>query len=210
MLDHALSEFDDSNVTEKQGATAKAVVERASTRLNEALRIYRDSASLFDQIADHLLRGTFHSGLANVLNQLSSRENRVDYVDSALIEYAAASIHFEHAGHDRYQACVETNLGFLYSSIGKFAEAHEHLDRAQVLFTKLSDTLHLAQSDETRARVLLAEGKLVEAEKIARGAMRTLGASDHASLLAEALITHGVTLACLDHPLESKFLLSKQ
>ena len=59
-------------------------------------------------------RATFHFGLANVLNHLSSVDNRKDYVDVALMEYTAASIHFEQAGHERYHACVENNLGFLF------------------------------------------------------------------------------------------------
>src|SRR4051812_18683299 len=35
------------------------------------------------------------------------------------------------SGHTRYQAYVENNLGFLFGTIRKFSEAHEHLDRAQ-------------------------------------------------------------------------------
>src|SRR6266404_9786832 len=86
-------------------------------RLTEALRIYEDSATLFDKVTDPLLTAIFHHGFANVLNQLSSIENRKDYVDLALIEYAAASFYFEQAGHDRFHACVENNLGFLFSTL---------------------------------------------------------------------------------------------
>jgi CheY-like chemotaxis protein len=127
-------------------------------------------------------------------------ENRQDYIDRALIEYAAASYHFEQAAHIRYQACVENNLGFLFSTIGRLANAHEHLDRAQTLFTRLKDSVHLAQVDETRARVLLAEGRVVDAEKASRRAVHTLEKGDELSLLAEALTTHGVALTRLSHP----------
>jgi CheY-like chemotaxis protein/tetratricopeptide (TPR) repeat protein len=122
-------------------------------------------------------------------------EQRVDYTDRALIEYAAASYHFEQAGHRRYQACVENNLGFLFSTIGKFNEAHEHLDRAQALMTSLKDTVHLAQVDETRARVFLAEGRVADAEKLARAAVGVLERGGEQSLLAEALTTQGTALA---------------
>jgi tetratricopeptide (TPR) repeat protein len=176
-----------------------AEVERSSKRLSESLRIYAEVAPLFNGVPDILLIAHFHHGYANVLNQLGTLENNREYQDRALMEYTAAGIHFEAAGHDRYQACVENNLGVLYGSIGRFNEAHEHLDRAQVLFTRTGDSLRLAQSDEARARVLLAEGKLVEAEKIARSAMAALGQGEQASWFAEALITHGVTLARLDH-----------
>jgi tetratricopeptide (TPR) repeat protein len=51
-----------------------------------------------------------------------------------------------------------------------------------------------------RARVLLAEGRMVEAEKTVRAAVHTLEKGDELSLLAEALTTHGIALARLDHP----------
>lgn len=199
-LEVALAELGDGNPEQKAAALSrKAFVERASGRLSEALGIYENSALLFDQISNHLLIGTFHSGFANVLNQLSSIVSRSDYADLSLIEYAAASFHFEQAGHERYQACVENNLGFLFSTLKRYEDAHEHLDRAQVLMTRLKDNAHLAQVDETRARVLLAEGRIVEAEKTARAAVRRLEKGDELSLLAEALTTHGIALARLNH-----------
>ena len=199
-LQEALAEFDERDVEQRAIALIwKAEVERASQRLNEALRVYNQTAPLFDEVNDHSLAAHFHFGLANVLNQLSSTENRKDYVDVALMEYTAASFHFEQAGNEPYHACVENNLGFLFSTIGKFDDAHEHLDRAQMLMTRLKDNVHLAQVDETRARVLLAEGRVVEAEKTVRAAVHTLEKGDELSLLAEALTTHGVALARLNH-----------
>jgi len=145
-LQEALAEFDERDVEQRAIALLrKALVERSSNRLNEALLIYKNSATLFDEINNHYLTATFHVNFANILNQLSSVENRKDYVDVALMEYTAASFHFEQAGHERYHACVENNLGFLFSTIGKFADAHEHLDTAQALMTRLKDNVHLAQ-----------------------------------------------------------------
>lgn len=199
-LQSALSEFDEGEVEQRAIVLLRrAEVERSSTRAHEALSIYNQAAPLFDKVDDHYLTATFHFGLANVLNQLISVENRKDYLDVALMEYTAASFHFEQAGHERYHACVENNLGFLYSTIGKFDDAHEHLDRAQMLMTRLKDNLHLAQVDETRGRVLLAEGRVVEAEKTIRAAVLRLEKGDELSLLAEALTTHGIALARLDH-----------
>jgi CheY-like chemotaxis protein len=125
------------------------------------------------------------------------------------MEYAAASFHFEQAGHTRYQACVENNIGSLFGIIGKFEDAHEHLDRAQVLMTRLKDNVHLGQVDETRARVLLAEGRTVEAEKTARAAVRRLEKGDELSLLAEALTTHGIALVRLDHSDQARAALER-
>ena len=210
MLQDALSEFNKSDI--EQRATAllrRAVVERSASRLNEAVQIYNQAAPLFDEVNDHYITATFHFGFANVLNQLSSVENRKDYVDMALMEYTAASFHFEQVGHERYQACVENNLGFLFSTIGKFAEAHEHLDRAQMLMTRLKDTVHLAQVDETRARVMLAEGRIVDAEKTVRAAVRTLEKGDEGALFAEALRTHGVALVRLGHQAQARVALNR-
>lgn len=172
-------------------------VERSANRLNDALRIHLEAASLFERSANYALKGKFHNGFGLVLKDLGTAEHREDYIDRALIEFAAASYHFEQAGHARYQAYVENNLGFLFGAIRRFAEAHEHLDRAQALFTSLKDKAHIAQVDDTRARVLLKEGYVAEAERLARAAVEALAGGDQQFLFAEALITHGITLARL-------------
>lgn len=172
-------------------------VERTSRRFKEALEIYEDNTPLFDQIADPFLIGTFHQAYGNVLNQLSSIEDRQDYADLALIEYTAASFHYEQAGHERFYACIENNIGFLLGKFGRFEDAHEHLDRAQMIMTRLKDNIHLGQIDDTRARVLLTEGRIVEAEKTARSAVARHEKGDALSLLAEALTTQGIALAQL-------------
>src|SRR5205085_3171159 len=166
-------------------------------RLNDALRLLIEAAPLFEASGNYTLRGRFHNEYAQVLRKLGAAEGRTDYIDRALIEYAASSYHFEQAGHTRYQACVETNLGFLFGTIKRFRQAHEHLDRAQALFTRLKDRVHIAQVDDARARVLLAEGRIAEAEKIARCAVRTLESGGEQSLYAEALTTQGIALARL-------------
>ena len=172
-----------------------AEVERSAARLIEALRFLEKSAPLVDQSQEFALKGTFHNTLGAVLDHLATAENREDYLDRALIEYSAASFHFEQAGHVRYRARVENNLGFLFSTIGKFTEAHQHIDKARGLFLSLGDQGHVAQVDDTRARTLLAEGHVREAERYARAAVKTLDKGDECSLLVEALTTHGIALA---------------
>lgn len=196
ILQDALCRFGDASSGAKAIALLRsAIVERSAKRFNDALRIHKEGAPLFEAINNDVLRGKFHHGFANVLNYLSSAEYREDYVDQALVEYTAASFYFGQAGLTRYQAHVENNLGFLFSTIGNYPEAHEHLDRAQALFTTLKDTGHLAQVDDTRAKVLLAEGRVPDAEKLVRSAVGTLERGGEQSLLAEALTTHGMALA---------------
>jgi tetratricopeptide (TPR) repeat protein len=210
MLREALSRLTDSDIELKAKALLRcAIIEETAHRHNDALRIHTEAARLFQQVENCLLQGSFHNSFAIVLKNLGAAENREDYIDRALIEYAAASYHFEQAGHIRYQACVENNLAMLFWKAHRFADAHECLDRAQVLFTRLKDSVHLAQVDETRARVLLGEGRVVDAEKVSRRAVRTLEKGDEQSLLAEALTTHGVALTRLSHPGKAHSILER-
>ena len=205
LLSEALQRLSDSDIELRAKALLRfAIIEKDSKRFLDALRIHSQAAQLFERLQNHCLIGSFHNDFAIVLRNLGSAENRQDYIDQALIEYAAAAYHFEQAGHIRYQACVENNLGFLFWKVQRFADAHEHLDRAQILFARLKDNLHGAQVDETRARVLLAEGRVLEAEKAARRAVRTFEAGDGAYLLAEALTTHATALARLRHSREAR------
>jgi len=198
ILREALSHLNENDRELKARALlTSAVVEGSAMRFNEALRIYIEAAHCFEISNNDALKGKFHHGFGFVLKNLGASEKRQDYIDRALIEYTAASFHFEQAGAKRYQACVENNLGFLFLVVRKFAEAHEHLDRAQALFTSLKDRVHLAQVDDTRAKVFMAEGRVAESEKLARASVKTLEEGGEQALLAEALTTQGIALARL-------------
>ena len=179
------------------GVLRRAIVEESTNRFHEAFSILKQEASLFDKLDNEALKGKFHNEFGFVLRNLFGAEQRKEYLDQALIEYSAAGFYFEQAKLPRQQACVENNLGFLYGTIGSFREAHEHLDRAQAIFTRLGDNVHLAQVDETRSHLMIAEGEFAKAEKLVRKAVETLETGGEQSLLAEALITQGIALARL-------------
>ncbi len=196
MLRDALSRLSEDDQKLKAVVLLRsAIVEKVDGRLNDALRIYAGAASLFEASNNHTLKGKFHNSFGNVLENLGRTERRRDYIDRAIIEYAAASFHFEQADHEPYCARVENNLGFLFSTLGKFREAHEHVDRARRIFVRLNDKGSVAQVDDTRAKVLLAEGRNEEAEKVVRAAVQTLEKGGEQSLFAEALTTLGIALA---------------
>lgn len=174
-----------------------AIVECSATRYSDSLRILTDLAPLFERVTNHTIKGGYYNELAIVLRNVGTSENREDYLDRAFVEYEAAAYHFEQAGHTPYCALVENNLGYILFKAGKFAEAHEHLNRARRLFALLKDKGTAAQVDDTRAQVLLTEGRNEEAEKVARSAVRALENGGRLSLLAEALTTHGTALARL-------------
>jgi hypothetical protein len=82
-----------------------AIVESSATRYNDGLRILMEAKSLFEASNSHALKGKFHMNLAIMLKNLGTAERREDYTDRALVEYAAASIHYEQAGHTRPRHC---------------------------------------------------------------------------------------------------------
>jgi len=161
------------------------MVELRAGRLNEALCLHNEATDLVERSSEAALKGAFHNQLATLYEHLGTKQGHDDCTDRALIEYAAASFHFERAGNRRYLARVENNLGYLFSSIGRYREAHSHLDRARLLFLDLKDVGTVAQVDDTRARTLLAEGRIREAERFARSAVQTLEKGDEQALLAE-------------------------
>src|SRR5437667_2476502 len=144
------------------------IIEARTQQLHEAMRFYNEASPLLDRSEDHALKGQFHNGYGLVFSQLAVPEHREDYLDRALMEYTAASFHFELAGNTRYLARVENNLGYLFFTIRKYDEAHKHLDRARHLFFALNDVGAVAQVDDTRARTLLAEDRVAEGERVAR------------------------------------------
>ena len=186
-----------------------AIVERAATRDHDALRIFAEAAPLFDSSSNHVLKGKFHNSHAAVLRSLGTAENREDYLDQALVEYAAASFHLELAGHKRVLARVENNLGFLFGTIGRFNEAQEHLARARALNLSLGDYGGAAGAEDTRAQVFLLEGRYEDAEKVARRAVQALKQGGEQAVLAEALTTHGKALARLKQTQVAKATLDQ-
>jgi len=185
------------------------IIEERTRRLQNALNYYNEAQPLVDLSEDHVLKGAFHFEYGLVFRRLAAPENREDYLDRALIEYAAASFHYEQAGNERAQARVENNLGYLYFTINRHKEAHKHLDRARTLFSNLRDIGMLASVDDTRARVLLAENRLPDAERVIRQSIRTLERGGEQAALAEALTTYGVVLARLGRHARSRELLER-
>ena len=175
-----------------------AVVEWTATRDQDALRICSEAAPLFELSSNEALKGKFHNIYAAVLKSLGTSKNREDYIDHALVEYTAASYHFEQAGQKRFQARVENNVGFLFATIGRFDEAHEHLTRARGLHVSVGDRGGAAGAEDTRAQAFLLEGKYADAERFARRAVQALKQGGEQTVLAEALTTHGKALARLN------------
>jgi tetratricopeptide (TPR) repeat protein len=174
----------------------RTVVEIWENRYYEALTILREAEPVFEFVND-ALKGRWHGQMGLVLIRLAGVEGNNDYADRAIIEFTAAIFHYEQAGHKRYCATNLNNLAMTLHKLGRYSEAHESLDRAQLIFTRLKDSGNLAQVDETRARVLVAEGKYREANRVVTGVVQTLDKSGELALLADALTVQGVVCARL-------------
>lgn len=175
----------------------RVTVEYSAGRFNDALNILKGSAHIFDESENHALKGNFHNLFALMLRRLGTAEGRADYLDGAILEYTAAIYHYEQAGDERYKATNENNLAFLLYKLGRYSEAHEHLDRARLVLLRLRDAGLMAQVDETRARVLIAEQKYREANRVIAGAIQTLEKGGESALLADALTIQGIAWARL-------------
>jgi tetratricopeptide (TPR) repeat protein len=141
--------------------------------------------------------------------RLADAEGDTNYTDRAIIEFTAAIYHYELAGHERYCANNRNNVAMLLYRLGRYRDAHEQLDRAGATLLRLKDTGSLAQVDETRARVFLAERKYGEADRVITRAVRTLEKGGASGYLSDALAVQGVARARLGAGEESINILRR-
>ncbi len=174
--------------TKLRTLTNASTVEFSSGRFLDALALLNDAAVFLEEVKDEASHGCYHSQRGLVLRNLEN-------VDDALIEYSAASMHFAKAGHIRYLARVENNIGFMLLHVGRTTEALPHLDKARAIFVSLKDSGSVAQVNETRARVFFVEKRFAEAERAILNTITVLEQGDDAPLLAGALTTQGSILA---------------
>ena len=197
LLDAALSRLLIDSELKAKAVLRLAIVELEVSNYDKALNLLTDYADLFEKINSQTLKGSYYVTRGNVLEKLWETDTRTEYLDRALVDYAAASYHFEQAEHRCYLANVENNLGLLYFTISRCEDAHTHLDRARRVLASLKDVNGVAQVDETRAGVFLKQGHYAEAERVARAAVRVQEKGGRHALLTEALITQGRALARL-------------
>lgn len=192
----ALDLLGDSDWEMRARVLLRAVtIERSAGQMDAALRMLEDECELFGSVEDPYLKGCFHSMRGLTYKNLLEDGGAHGYADRALLDYTAASNYFEQIGHGRYHARTENNVGHLLTLLGRHADAHEHLNYARGIFFGLKDRCGVAQVDETRARVYIAQARYDTAVVIARQAVTGLKGGDEQGLQCEALVTLGVALA---------------
>jgi CheY-like chemotaxis protein/Tfp pilus assembly protein PilF len=175
---------------------AKIIIRRATVeiwtgRYYEARQVLGEAKTFFDN-ANDALKGRWYGQRGLVFRRLAAAVGNTEYYDKAIIEYTAALVHYEQARHERYCAINLNNLAFLLYKIGHYDKAHEHLNRATKVLVRLNDEGLLAQVNETRSRVLIAEHRYQEANHLIAGVIQTLERGGEAGLLADALAIRGV------------------
>jgi tetratricopeptide (TPR) repeat protein len=197
MMREALKPLTNADVELKAKIHIKrTLVEISENRYYEALNILKEAEPVFES-ANDALKGKWHGQRGLILRRLATAEARADYFDKAIIEYTAAIYHYEQARHERYSATNLNNLAFLLYKLGRYRDAHENLDRAGAALLRLKDAGLLAQVDETRARVFIAEKKYREADRVITRAIQTLEQGGASALLTDALTVQGVARARL-------------
>ncbi|HKR14900.1 MAG TPA: hypothetical protein VJT15_22745 [Pyrinomonadaceae bacterium] len=172
-----------------------SVVEWSLSRYDESFKILTDNAALFRKITSHGLKGFYHNQLAMVLRNVAPSHQREVYYKRAIREYEAAELEFKLARNTLFRADVKNNLGFLFFKLSRFRQAHQYLNEARRLALLVRNKVVVAQIDDTRAQVFIAERKYTEAEAVARPAVVSLRKSGHQALLIDTLITHGIAQA---------------
>ena len=204
VLDEALEGLEDRELQAKI-LIRKTIIEIWAGRYHEALGMLDKAREGFEELP-HAIKGRWHGQMALALRRLATAESRSDYADRAIIEFIAAIYHYEQAGHERYCGINLNNLAMLLYRLKRYEEAYEHLDRAHLFLTRLRDIGLLAQVDETRARVLVAEERYEEARRVIIGVADIFERSGEQALLADALSIKATVQARLgdyEHSLHS-------
>jgi len=206
IIDEAINSLAEDNAELK----AKALIRRTlvdiwTGRYHAALDILRKAEPFFERCSD-AIKGKWHGQMGLALDKLANAERSTDYLDRAIIEYTAAIYHYEQAEHERYCAVNLNNIAMLLYEFEKHGEAHAYLDRAISVAARLNDKGLLAQMNETRARVLIAEQRYQEANRVIVEVIQTFEKGGESALLADALTIQGIAWARLrafDHSIHA-------
>lgn len=208
-LTSALQQLTTEGNTRARALLRLAIVEWSASRYQDALAILTDNAALFKKVTNHTIRGTYHNQLAMILRKLAPSEKPENHFKSALRQYEEADEQFKLARNVPFRADVKNNIANLFRELSRFKEAHQYLELARRHRTSVRDKIGIAQIDDTRAQVFIAEKKYKQAEAVARNAARVLEKSGHQCLLADALITQGIALARLKRSESAQFIFQK-
>jgi tetratricopeptide (TPR) repeat protein len=209
MLQEALERMPPKGLKRARALLKLADVEHSAARYYDALKLLTDNSAVFASIRYLAVKGSYHNELAITFRTIGTAENRRDYFQRALTQYKAAEHHFKLAKNYIYCASVKNNEAVVLSKLGRFKEAHKHLDQARLITVRLKDRTRTAQIDSTRAELLIAEGQFQAAEAAARRAATALEKVGHGCWLADVLILKAIAQARLGKPARAQITLQR-
>jgi tetratricopeptide (TPR) repeat protein len=205
MLTEALQKLTIEGNTRANAIIFLAVVECSASQYSRSLKLLTENARLFSKIPNHTIKGTYHNQLAIVLRKLVTVENRAEFFRRVIKEYEEADRYFKLAHNALFRADVKNNVAYVLMKMRRFKEAHKYLAEARRLAVIVRDKSVVAQIDDTRAQLLTEEGRLAEAEIVARGSVSSLRKGGQQILLVDSLITYGIVLARLGRKEQAQF-----
>jgi tetratricopeptide (TPR) repeat protein len=209
MFTEALQKLTAPGNTRANALLGLSVVEWSDCRFNEALKVLNENGALFKKITNHTLKGFYHNQLAMVLRKLTTPKDQRNNFRRIITEYQEADHQFKLARNTIFRAMVKNNIGNLLRELSRFKEAYEYLDQARRLTVSIRDRVRTAQVDQTRAHVMIAEGRYSEAARVARLASRSFERSGRQRLLLDALISRGIALSRLRRIEEAEFTFKR-
>jgi tetratricopeptide (TPR) repeat protein len=154
----------------------------------EALQLLTAHYPLADRSRDHQLLAHFMEAYGATYQLIAKRENFEVNADRALIQYAAASHHYEQAGCPAVAGCTENNIGIIHGTLGRFTEARRHFEDARRFLR--DSPVKTAQVDISEAQMCFSEGnKEFEAYRLAARAMAVFTEHEETRLIIEATPT---------------------
>jgi tetratricopeptide (TPR) repeat protein len=211
MLQEALERMPTTGLKRARALLKLVDVEHSAARYYDALKILTDNSAVFVNIRHlpPLVKASYHNELAITWRTIGTAENQPDYFQRALTEYKAAEHQLKLAKNHVYRASVKNNEAVVLSKLGRFKEAHKHLDQAREITVRFKHRTLTAQFDSTRAELLIAEGKFKAAEAVARRAATALQKAGHRCWLADALILQATALARLGKQARTQVTLQR-
>jgi CheY-like chemotaxis protein/Flp pilus assembly protein TadD len=197
VLDEALSGLNEEDFyLRAKILIRRSIIEIWTGRYHDAWNVLEKAKEFFEASGD-ALKGKWHGQKGLVLQRLALTEKRTDYADRAIIEFTAATYHCEQAGNERYCGIAFNNLAMLLYQLERYSEAHEYLDRAKEILKRYEDVGTLAQVNDTRARVFVAEQRYEEADRIITSVIQAFEQSGDQALLVDAFTLQGLVWARL-------------
>lgn len=199
-LEQALARLSPLNRTGRAEAIMRlAVVDSREEQPARALTLLQDNYSLFTHPTDAELCRLFHCCYSGHLTLRLRQTECPEEAAQVLTEIKVAKALCIEGNHKQFLMFAENNSAIALTYLRDFTEAHLCLDRADALAACEARPDWSFSLRETRTLVLMAEGRLNEAERLISENVAALECYERKGLLCESLTTQGEVFARGQH-----------